>query len=146
MDHIDELIRQRGRSYGDAQSTHERIAEVWSGILGFKVYAHQVAIMMVGLKLVRSSVNPILIDNYDDAHGYLKIAQQIGVPPVNEHEEVPATHNPQTGEPLGLDQMNLNSCVSMGEKQWGSIHLPHGSSIFKLSAEDELNDETLQAP
>lgn len=71
------LLEQRGRSWGNAGITHARIAQVWSGILDFEVTAGQVALMMVGLKLVRASYNPDDPDSFDDMHGYLTIAEAI---------------------------------------------------------------------
>ena len=74
---IDALLEQRGSSWGNAASTHSRIAQVWSGILDTEVTAGQVALCMTGLKLVRASVNPSDPDSFDDGHGYLAIAEDI---------------------------------------------------------------------
>ena len=74
---IDALLEQRGSSWGNAASTHSRIAQVWSGILDTEVTAGQVALCMAGLKLVRASVNPDDPDSFDDGHGYLAIAEDI---------------------------------------------------------------------
>ena len=77
LDKIGELLAQRGQRWGGATSTHVRIAQVWSGILDTEVTALQVALCMSGLKLVRAEVNPSDPDSFDDAHGYLRIAQTI---------------------------------------------------------------------
>lgn len=74
---IDELLKQRGNSWGDANITHSRIAEVWSGVLGTPVTSYQVALCMAGLKLVRAEINPQDPDSLDDCHGYTKIAEGI---------------------------------------------------------------------
>ena len=74
---INALLEQRGSSWGNAASTHSRIAQVWSGILDTEVTAGQVALCMVGLKLVRASVNPDDPDSFDDGQGYLSIAKDI---------------------------------------------------------------------
>ena len=74
---IDELLQQRGNSWGDANITHARIAQVWSGILGHDVDAYQVSLCMAGLKLVRAEINPQDPDSLDDCHGYAKIAEGI---------------------------------------------------------------------
>lgn len=76
-DSIDGLLEQRGRIYGDMVGTHARIAEVWSGILGRHVSAHQVALCMVGLKLVRADLSPDHLDSHDDMQGYARIARVI---------------------------------------------------------------------
>lgn len=77
LDKIGELLAQRGQQWGGATSTHVRIAQVWSGILDTEVTALQVALCMSGLKLIRAEVNPFEPDSFDDAHGYLRIAQAI---------------------------------------------------------------------
>ena len=77
LDKIGELLAQRGQQWGGATSTHVRIAQVWSGILDTEVTALQVALCMSGLKLIRAEVNPFEPDSFDDAHGYLRIAQGI---------------------------------------------------------------------
>lgn len=77
FDSTEALLAQRGSVYGDAVTTHARIAEVWSGIIGIEVTAFQVALCMVGLKLVRASNNPGHGDSLDDAKGYTVIAERI---------------------------------------------------------------------
>ena len=71
------VLAERGEVYGDAAQTHARIAEVWSGILGHTVTAHEVALCMVGLKLVRASCAPGHEDSYLDAAAYTTIAENI---------------------------------------------------------------------
>ena len=71
------LIEERAKNWGDPVHTHARIAEVWSGILGHHVTAHDVALCMQGLKLVRARINPDDRDSLDDAKGYAHIAQLI---------------------------------------------------------------------
>lgn len=72
-----EILEERRADWGDPVSTHERIALVWSGILGTKVTPHQVALCMVGMKLVRADLNPNNLDSLVDVEGYTSIAQQI---------------------------------------------------------------------
>lgn len=71
------LLKQRAAHWGDPVTTHIRIAQVWSGILGVEVSAQQVADCMVGLKLVRDSLNPDDPDSLKDAAGYTRIGQMI---------------------------------------------------------------------
>lgn len=73
----EEILETRQAIYGDATESHARIAEVWTGILNTPVNAHQVALMMVGLKLVRADISPHHADNLVDAAGYVEIARQI---------------------------------------------------------------------
>ena len=72
-----ELLAERGAIYGDAVDTHARIAQVWGAILGRTVSAHQVALCMIGLKLVRADCDPTHTDSHDDIQGYAEIAKQI---------------------------------------------------------------------
>src|SRR5262245_18405461 len=69
------LLEERAAKWGDPVTTHARIAEVWSGILGYPVTAHDVALCMNGLKLVRAQLNPDDPDSLDDAKGYASIGQ-----------------------------------------------------------------------
>ena len=71
------LLEQRGSSWGNAASTHSRIAQVWSGILDTEVTDGQVALCITGLKLVRASINPDDPDSFHDAQGYNRIAELI---------------------------------------------------------------------
>lgn len=73
----DAILQEREKQWGDAVSTHVRIAQVWSAILDYDIRPHQVALMMAGLKLVRASINPTEPDSVKDARGYLGIAQEI---------------------------------------------------------------------
>lgn len=90
-DKVAALLEQRGSSWGNAASTHSRIAQVWSGILDTEVTAGQVALCMTGLKLVRASVNPNDPDSFDDGHGYLAIAEDIFGHKKLAHESRPDT-------------------------------------------------------
>jgi hypothetical protein len=76
-DATEALLAERGQQWGDAVTTHIRIAQIWSAILDTEVTAHQVALCMTGLKLVRASVNPDNPDSLDDAAGYVRIGQRI---------------------------------------------------------------------
>lgn len=74
-DRVADIINERAGQWGDAESTHARIGDVWSGILGIDVNARQVALCMAGLKLVRAEINPGNEDSYVDGHAYLKFAE-----------------------------------------------------------------------
>lgn len=73
QDNVRELIDQRAALYGEPVEGFERIAKVWSGILGHEVRADQVSLCLIGLKSVRASVSPDYSDNSDDIEGYLDI-------------------------------------------------------------------------
>ena len=71
------VLQERGKIYGDAVDTHARIAQVWSGVIGTEVTALQVALCMVGLKLIRAECAPEHEDSYVDIGGYTEIVKKI---------------------------------------------------------------------
>lgn len=75
----DVVLSQRQKEYSQQSKTqmHIQIAQVWSGILDREVTAHEVALCMAGLKLVRASCQPGHEDSYVDAVGYAAIAAEI---------------------------------------------------------------------
>lgn len=73
----DAILEERAKQWGSAVESHQRIAEVWSGILNHPVSAHDVALCMTGLKLVRGQIHPAETDSLVDARGYAAIAQEI---------------------------------------------------------------------
>ena len=125
-DKITALLEQRGSSWGNAASTHSRIAQVWSGILDTEVTAGQVALCMAGLKLVRASVNPDDPDSFDDGHGYLAIAEDIFGHKKLKHEsrpDIPLLREACFSESCNTEQNHLhggrctNTCkCGMGTK------------------------------
>lgn len=54
-----------------------RVAALWSAFLGRTVTAHEVAWMMVLMKASRSLVDVNHLDNYEDAKGYVDIAESL---------------------------------------------------------------------
>lgn len=76
-DLLDEMIDRRVQVYGNPVETFERIAQVWSGILGHPVQSVEVPLMMAGMKMVRAQVMPDYSDNSDDIDGYMDIFRQL---------------------------------------------------------------------
>lgn len=72
-----DILKEREKSWGNAEETHARIAKIWSGILDTEVTAYQVALCMMGMKLVRAEKNPSEPDSLIDVDGYNRIAQEI---------------------------------------------------------------------
>ena len=68
------LAEDRQDTYGDARDTHQKIADMWSMILGCPVRPHQVAMCMVAVKLVRATKSPAHADSYIDAAAYAALA------------------------------------------------------------------------
>jgi hypothetical protein len=71
------VIDQRVKVYGEVVPSFERIAQVWSGILGSPVSATDVPLMLIGMKTVRAQITPDYSDNSDDIDGYLDIFRKL---------------------------------------------------------------------
>jgi len=73
-----ELVEgERSHSYGEAKANHERIAAIWSVILGVEVSAEKAALCMAGVKLARLAYKPNHLDSYIDGAAYFAIAGEI---------------------------------------------------------------------
>jgi len=65
-----QVVRSRGTNYGPIRQNHERIAALWSTLLGQPVTPVQVAMCMVGVKLARLVETPDHADSAVDIAGY----------------------------------------------------------------------------
>ncbi|QDH85103.1 hypothetical protein SEA_DARDANUS_66 [Gordonia phage Dardanus] len=72
---------QRAKDYGDARENHQRIADLWTVVLGRKVEPHEVAACMVALKLARLVETPDHADSWVDMAGYAGIGGEIATEP-----------------------------------------------------------------
>ena len=76
-----DILEQREKQWGDPFITHGRIGEVWTAIAkdilkeGAVIDAYHVALFMVGLKLIRATINPSDPDSLDGLNGYSELAQ-----------------------------------------------------------------------
>jgi len=70
LDAAKETVAKRGEAYGDARENFERVAALWSYLLGFDVEPHQVPAMMIALKLARLANDPSHRDSMIDIAGY----------------------------------------------------------------------------
>lgn len=66
----------RRTDYGSVRESFARIAKAWSAVLPCEVSAEQVALCMIGLKLVRES-NSHKRDNVVDKAGYARCLEQL---------------------------------------------------------------------
>ena len=73
------VLNLRDQQYGNVtrHQQHERIAQVWSGILQHEVTGYQVALCMAGMKLIRAENAPAVTDSFVDICGYAAIAGEI---------------------------------------------------------------------
>jgi hypothetical protein len=67
----------RNKNYGTPLVNHQRIAVIWSVILGVEVTPSQVALCMVGVKIARLVETPDHLDSFIDGAAYLAIAGEI---------------------------------------------------------------------
>jgi hypothetical protein len=64
------VIRHRVSRHGTPEDNFTRIAALWSAYLGVELQAHDVACLMVLLKVARTSNGPDNADNWIDMAGY----------------------------------------------------------------------------
>ena len=67
----------RAHDYGDKIIIHNNISKLWSSYLDTKIKAHDVAIMMVLLKIARTKVGIVSEDTYVDMSAYGAISGEI---------------------------------------------------------------------
>ena len=65
-----DVMTDRGAVYGSVRDNHERIAVMWTVLLGVSISAPQVAMMMAALKLARLAATPDHQDSWVDLAGY----------------------------------------------------------------------------
>ena len=71
LNKAEELINgPRAKEYGPAKFNHERIATIWSVVLGRCVTPEQVVACMIGLKLARLAEDMSKDDSWVDIRGY----------------------------------------------------------------------------
>jgi len=71
------ITKDRATTHGDAESSFEALAKIWSVLLGVEVKTYQVALMMAALKMVRANGNPSYDDNWIDLAGYAACGGEI---------------------------------------------------------------------
>ena len=76
-DLLNEVIEGRRGVYGEPKDTFARMAQMISGLLGHKVEAWQVPLILVCTKMVRTNQTPDYSDNSDDIDGYLAIFREL---------------------------------------------------------------------
>jgi hypothetical protein len=74
---IDLTHGDRNKNYGAPLVNHQRIAAIWSVILGVEVTPSQVALCMVGVKIARLVATPDHLDSFIDGAAYMAIAGEI---------------------------------------------------------------------
>ena len=67
----------RQKDYGDKLHNHSNISKLWSAYLDIDIQPHDVAIMMVLLKVARTKLGQVSEDTYVDMSAYSAIAGEI---------------------------------------------------------------------
>lgn len=73
---MERIVEERGAQYGAPGPNMDRTADLWSAYLGIPVSAHDVAMLMVLVKVSRARVK-FHADNYEDIKGYADIAREV---------------------------------------------------------------------
>lgn len=68
------LLAARGAVYGTVRDNHERIARIANEITGQSLLAHDIAMILLAVKLSRIAQSPDHADSYVDAINYLSFA------------------------------------------------------------------------
>jgi hypothetical protein len=68
------LLAPRGAVYGSVKANHERIARIANEITGKSLRAHDIAMILLAVKLSRIAQSPDHVDSYIDAINYLSFA------------------------------------------------------------------------
>ena len=75
---IKDLLKERGKMYGDAADNFTAIGRGWGAILNIQdIPPHQVALMMDFLKTIRCSISPTHEDSWNDKLGYSELGKRI---------------------------------------------------------------------
>jgi len=67
----------RAKDYGDAKENHERIAKMWSVILGQEITPVQIILCMDATKTCRLITSPDHADSWVDKAGYNALGAEI---------------------------------------------------------------------
>lgn len=96
------LSGDRRESYGSPQESFARIATLWSAYLGYAISSHDVAMLMILLKIARQK-NKHKDDNLVDMCGYAALAtvlnegtkneERSGIPGYNDSSELLSTES-----------------------------------------------------
>lgn len=70
-------VTDRGANYGTPAENFERIAVLWTALLGHEVSATQVAMMMAAVKMARLCADEKHMDSWVDIAGYAACGAEI---------------------------------------------------------------------
>ena len=76
IEELAQTLANRGADYVSMYENHERIAVIWTVILGKEVTADQVALCMAGVKMARLIQSPNHNDSWLDLAGYAAVGAE----------------------------------------------------------------------
>lgn len=80
LQRADETINgPRAKDYGSASENFQRIADIWSAVLGTEVTQAQVALCMIGVKMARLINSPDHEDSWLDIAGYAGLSPRLEI-------------------------------------------------------------------
>jgi hypothetical protein len=100
-------VKERGQDYGDKFENHQRIADIWSIILGTEIKAEQVALCMAGTKIARLIQSPTHEDSWLDLAGYAAVGSECAKSALtasNEDNPHPLPHSQSTEQSQSGDR------------------------------------------
>lgn len=71
------IYNDRQADYGTPQENHDRIARLWSVVLGMEVKPYQVALCMNQVKVARLVQSPTKLDGWVDGAAYMGIGGEL---------------------------------------------------------------------
>ena len=77
LEAADLIDGDRNQEYGDPREMHQRAADIYNAYRGAMLTAHDVAMILLSVKLARLSHMPDHRDSYVDICGYAGIAYEI---------------------------------------------------------------------
>lgn len=122
------VTADRASTYGKPEDNFGNIAKIWNAqgvrIDGRKVQAHDVALMMAGMKLARLRHNPAHEDSWIDIAGYAACGMEIATNDVDDdhccddHRDDVAEFN---GRKLGPGQLFIAPLGSVDTSKWTQL-------------------------
>lgn len=73
----DAIYGARHQDYGDVRENFQRIADIWSVVLGREITTREVGLCMIGLKIARLVNTPDHEDSWVDIAGYAGLAEYL---------------------------------------------------------------------
>lgn len=71
------VLGDRNKDYSDPKPNFDQTAELWSAYMGLQYSAHDVAVMMILVKVARLSSSPHKLDNWIDVAGYAACGAEV---------------------------------------------------------------------